>query len=345
MTIFLIVKFHIISGFVGTVNPRRKEPRKDEFAACWSETETETERAFVIILRTSGCAWAAKGGCLMCGYSSESLPGVCQQDIEAQVEKALAKYSGEAVVKLYNSGSFLDEREVPDPGRIWQKLLDAGARRLLVESRPEFIEPTLPSIEPFRGKLEVAMGLETASDRVRERCVRKGFSLADFVAASKLLRGAGSTVRTYLLLKPPFLGEADAMADALNSIKLASSHSDVISLNPVNVQRRTVVERMWRRAEYRPPWLWSLAEVLAKADNGKARLVSSPSGGGTSRGAHNCEKCDAGFLDAVAKYSLTQDAGAFRGLDCGCSERWRDALELENRAMTTIDLERSAWRD
>jgi radical SAM enzyme (TIGR01210 family) len=180
---------------------------------------------------------------------------------------------------------------------------------------------------------------------VRERCVRKGFSFADFISASRLLRAAGSTVRAYLLLKPPFLGEADAIADALRSVELASAHSDVISLNPVNVQRRTVVERMWHRAEYRPPWLWSLAEVLATAKKGKTRLVSSPSGGGTSRGAHNCGKCDAGFLDAIAKYSLIQESGVFRGLECGCSERWRDALELENRALTTIDLERSSWRD
>jgi radical SAM enzyme (TIGR01210 family) len=322
-----------------------KRIRKDEFAACWSEQETESEKALVVILRTSGCAWAAKGGCLMCGYSSESLPGVCQQDIEAQVSKALAKYSGEAVVKIYTSGSFLDEREIPDPAKVWQMFLDAGARKLLVESRPEFVETAVSSIEPFRGRLEVAMGLETANDRVRERCVRKGFSFADFAAASESLRSAGSTVRTYLLLKPPFLGEADAMADALRSVELASAHSDVISLNPVNVQRRTVVERMWRRAEYRPPWLWSLAEVLASAKKRKARLVSSPSGGGTARGAHNCDKCDAGFLDAVAKYSMTQDSGIFKGLACGCSERWRDAMELENRAMTTIDLERSGWRD
>ncbi|MFH0815705.1 MAG: archaeosine biosynthesis radical SAM protein RaSEA [Methanobacteriota archaeon] len=318
--------------------------RKDEFAAAWSEQETETERAFVIILRTSGCAWAARGGCLMCGYSSESLQGVCQEDIEAQVAKALAKYSGEAVVKLYTSGSFLDEKEIPDPARIWQTLLDAGARRLLVESRPEFVEPSLSDIEPFKGKLEVAMGLETANDSVRERCVRKGFTFADFSAASESLRGAGSTVRTYLLLKPLFLGEADAMADALSSVGTASAHSDVISLNPVNVQRRTLVERMWRRAEYRPPWLWSIAEVLSKAEKGKARLVSSPSGGGTQRGAHNCGKCDAVFLDAVSKYSLTQDADVFRGLGCECSELWRDILELESRAMTTTDLERTSWR-
>lgn len=327
------------------MNTRRKEPRKDDFAACWSEPETESERAFVVILRTSGCAWAAKGGCLMCGYSSESLPGVCQEDIDAQAAKALAKYSGEAVVKIYTSGSFLDEKEIPDPARVWQAFLDAGSRKLLVESRPEFIEPSLPVIESFRGKLEVAMGLETASDRVRERCARKGFSFADFAEASKMLRSAGSNVRAYLLLKPPFLGEADAMADARSSVEKASAHSDVISLNPVNVQRRTFVERMWRRAEYRPPWLWSLKEVLTTAKKDSARLVSSPSGGGTNRGAHNCGKCDQLFLDAVAKYSLAQDAAVFRGLECSCRERWLDALELESRAMTTMDMERSSWMD
>jgi hypothetical protein len=322
-----------------------KRIRKDEFAACWSERETESERALVVILRTSGCAWAAKGGCLMCGYSSESLDGVCAEDIARQVDAAIGRYKGEAVVKIYTSGSFLDGREVPAPVETLQAFLDAGAKRLLVESRPEFVETSLPWLGGLSGKLEVAMGLETASDRVRERCVRKGFTFADFVGVSKLLRGAGTTVRTYLLLKPPFLGEADAMADAVASVKAAAAHSDVISINPVNVQRRTVVERMWRRAEYRPPWLWSLAEVLRTAERGKARLVSSPSGGGTKRGAHNCGKCDAGLLSVVEKFSLTQDAISLDGQECGCKERWRDTLDHETLAMTTVDMERVGWRD
>ena len=322
-----------------------KRIRKDEFAACWSERETERARALVVILRTNGCSWAAKGGCLMCGYSSESLDGVCAEDIASQVERALERYKGEAVVKIYTSGSFLDEREIPAPAETLQAFLDAGAKRLLVESRPQFVEPSLPWLRGFSGRLEVAMGLETASDRVRERCVRKGFTFADFIVASGKLRGAGATVRTYLLLKPPFLGEADAMADAVASLKAAAEHSDVISINPVNVQRRTLVERMWRRAEYRPPWLWSLAEVLRTAEKGKARLVSSPSGGGTKRGVHNCGSCDDGFLSAVEKFSMTQDADAFDGLDCACRDRWRDALELETLAMTTTDLERVGWTD
>jgi hypothetical protein len=324
--------------------PQRRV-RKDEFAACWSERETESERALVVILRTNGCAWAAKGGCLMCGYSSESLEGVCAEDIARQVAGAIGRYKGEEVVKIYTSGSFLDEREIPAPAETVQAFLDAGAKRLLVESRPQFAEPSLPWLRGFSGKLEVAMGLETASDRVRERCVRKGFTFADFTGASGLLRKAGATVRAYLLLKPPFLGEADAMADAIASVKAAAAHSDVISINPVNVQRRTVLERMWRRAEYRPPWLWSLAEVLRTADRGRARLVSSPSGGGTKRGVHNCGECDSKFLESVEKFSMTQDAIAFDGLDCGCKERWRDALEFEKLAMTTVDMERVGWRE
>jgi hypothetical protein len=189
------------------------------------------------------------------------------------------------------------------------------------------------------------MGLESASDRVRDACVRKGFSFDDFASAAEKLRGAGISVRTYLLLKPPFLGEGDAVADAKGSIARAAPYSDTISLNPVNVQRRTAVERMWRRAEYRPPWLWSLVEVLATAEKGGSRLVSSPSGGGTPRGVHNCGKCDDALLKAVEQFSFTQDASAFNGLECTCRERWKDVLELERFAMTAVDVERISQRE
>jgi radical SAM enzyme (TIGR01210 family) len=336
----------------------RRESRPDEPAAVWSEQETLDEKALVVILRTSGCAWARSTGCLMCGYATASLPEGRHADIGAQVGRALERYRGEGCVKLYTSGSFLDSREVPEPEGVLARFFEAGARRVVVETRPEYIAASRELLYSYSGKLEIAIGLETASDRVRERCVRKGFTFAQYAEAARAARDAGCRVRTYLLLKPPFLSEVDALRDTLSSVAAAAAHSDVISVNPVNVQGGTLVERLWRRGEYRPPWLWSVVELLALASGrkgpgvgitgleplalrGKLRLVSSPSGGGSQRGTHNCGKCDARVLEAITKFSLTQDRTALEGLCCTCVERWRSLLALEPFAATTINVEKA----
>ena len=79
----------------------------------WKEEDVIEGRrldAFVIILRTTGCWWSYKKGCLMCGYNIASSPKVTEEHLRAQIEKALTRYDGEPMVKIYTSGSFLDER-------------------------------------------------------------------------------------------------------------------------------------------------------------------------------------------------------------------------------------------
>ncbi|MEW5936405.1 MAG: archaeosine biosynthesis radical SAM protein RaSEA, partial [Candidatus Thermoplasmatota archaeon] len=256
----------------------------------------------------------------------------------------LQRYKGEGVVKLYTSGSFLDPAEIPEPQRLLDKVIEAGARRVVVESRPEYIAPSLERVKQYEGHIEVALGLETSSDILRERAVCKGFTFEDYSAAAAHLRDAGARVRTYLLLKPPFLTERDALLDCVRSMRDAAPHSHVLSINPVNVQRGTLVERLWRRGAYRPPWLWTLLEVLRRGREilpGDVLLVSEPSGGGTRRGAHNCMGCDRRILDAVRRFSLSQDSKALHPEHCGCIETWLDILELEPAAFTTTDLLRA----
>jgi radical SAM enzyme (TIGR01210 family) len=315
---------------------RSRDPRR--YVACWSERDSLDgleERAWVLILRTSGCRWAR---CSMCGYHGEA-SACTEADLLAQFGEALQTVRGERIAKLYTSGSFLDEREVPAPVR--QKILgELGKRfaRVVVESRPEFISrEVLDESSRLCGSLEVAMGLESASPRVLSHSVRKGFTFADFEEKARLAHEAGVRVRTYLLLKPPFLNEREAMQDAVSSALAAAHVSDTISINPVNIQRGTMVEQLWKRGLYRPPWLWSAAKSVLDAHAGaralglSTRFVCAPSGGGRSRGARNCGLCDAGVLNALEEFSLKQEPRtleAVLGSHCQCQALWHDALDI-----------------
>ena len=135
--------------------------------------------------------------------------------------------------------------------------------------------------------------------------------------------------------------EARAIRDTSAAIEFARQYSESISINPVNVQSGTIIEDMWRRGDYRSPWIWSLVEVLkAGWKEGGPRVFSSPSGAGTLRGVHNCDKCDRKVLDAVQRFSFEQDPQHLDGLECGCRDEWKMLLQVQDVMATTVDLSR-----
>lgn len=310
--------------------------------AIWKEhdsIEGERVQAFVVILRTRGCWWSRERGCTMCGYNAESLDGIQPEHLRAQLSKALDSYGGEDFVKVYNSGSFLDEEEIPKEVRNEVLRSFGAAKRILFETRPEFVTQEALEEMPLE-RVSVALGLESASDAVLGGCVGKGFTLDDYTRAARLLGSFKVPLRTYLLLKPPFLTERASIEDASISVAYASKYSESVSINPVNVQAGTVVEDLWRRGDYRPPWLWSLVEVLKTATDDGPRVFSSPTGGGTPRGAHNCGRCDRNLLEAVQRFSFSQDRREFDGFGCRCAEEWRALTEFQDVMSTSVDVER-----
>src|SRR5580693_1040004 len=96
-------------------------PTAREPVNMWVEDEAigpDRVRAFVLILRTRGCYWADVKGCSMCGYAKDTLGrSATAEEIGRQLESALRAYRDQPYVKLYTSGSFLDDREVDPASR------------------------------------------------------------------------------------------------------------------------------------------------------------------------------------------------------------------------------------
>jgi archaeosine synthase beta-subunit len=311
---------------------KRLDPTRP--VAVWSSQDILNGRpvkSLTIILRTVGCRW---NRCTMCGYASEGAPATAD-DLMVQFLAATKKLSDEdRVVKIYTSGSFLDPLEMPEEARakILADLRSRGIEKLVIESRPEYITPV--RVEECLSMIdtEFAIGLETANDLIRQKIIRKGFTFQDFVDAAKTIHSQGGKVKAYLLLKPPFLSEGEAIRDAISSARAAGSHADILSLNLCNIQRGTLVERLWEHGEYRPPWLWSAVEVLK---NVSFPIICDPVGAGTRRGPHNCGECDAAITKAIRSHDLTQDPGIFDDLDCKCKATWQKIVELEEQTFGT----------
>jgi len=283
----------------------------------------------------------------MCGYNVESEISVRPEDIAKQFREGLEELGDFGILKVYTSGSFLDEREVPASVR--DEVLDAchdRGTRLLFESRPEFVvQQRLQEVLARHDDLEVALGLESANDLVLANSINKGFTRKDYDRAAELLNGSNIAVRTYVLLKPPFLTESEAIQDSIATIGHAAKFSETVSLNPVNVQKGTLVEKMWRTWSYRPPWLWSVLEVLKATARAPKRLVCDPTGGGRERGAHNCGGCDDTILSSIKSFSESQDPSRLGWPDCPCREVWSGANDIEGYVMGgTCDLQRMSRR-
>ncbi|MEE9223275.1 MAG: archaeosine biosynthesis radical SAM protein RaSEA [Thermoplasmata archaeon] len=316
----------------------------NKYVSCWTEKDVldgEVVDALVVILRTSGCSWARKKGCTMCGYFNDCHPHADGENILHQFRKAMEKSNGQSILKVFTSGSFLDEREIPRETRTG--ILDMASerfRQVIVETRPQYVtEESLKESVSHVAGLQVALGLESANDMVLKHSINKGFTYEDYLKAAEIIKQSGATIKTYLLVKPPFLTENEAIRDAVNSANQIKGITEVISLNPVNVQRGTLVERLWRRGEYRPPWLWSVVRIMEECLGLGPRIISFPTGGGKKRGAHNCHECDADVLKEIAEYSLGH-RNDFGDLECECRERWMDTLDLQGFTQSSIDIQR-----
>jgi radical SAM enzyme (TIGR01210 family) len=294
-------------------------------------------QSLTIILNTGGCRWARAGGCTMCGYVAESVEGgsVSHEALMDQIEVCLSHERENAdekspLIKIYTSGSFLDEREVGARSRKAIAETFADRERIVVESLPDFVEHERVTDFTEQGlKTDVAVGLETATDRVRRDCVNKYFEFSDFIAASEAAEAAGAGIKAYLLCKPPFLTESEAVEDMKRSIRRCAEYAHTVSMNPTNVQRYTMVDELYFQGGYRPPWLWSVVEVLESTADADAIVVSDPVGHGSDRGPHNCGECDDRVQRAIKDFDLRQDSSVFEQVSCACEATWEVVMERE----------------
>jgi len=316
------------------INTRIIKKELNQPVSVWTEKERywNTDRVadcLTVILRTKGCYWDK---CLMCGYSNDADKNVTEANLKNQFLNALTKLNEQKILKIFTSGSFFDNREIPHTFRefIYDTVLERGIKKLIIESRPEFIDEKRIEIPP-KLKVEVGIGLETSSDFIRENCINKGFTFENFRESARILKLKKIGVKAYLLLKPPFLSEREAIEDVVKSAADIKDYVDVISLNLMNIPSKTYVEDLWRRGLYRPPWLWSAVDVLKSISKMGIEIVSDPVGGGKPRGPHNynCGKCDKEIIGAIREFSLTQRTEKLEVLHCDCIGMWKKALELE----------------
>lgn len=307
----------------------------DTPVSMWREMDRlrgKPEETAVVIFRTRGCSWYNFSSCTMCGYFNDVSTEVKEENIMKQIDKVSGSIGDTKILKIFTSGSFLDPLEVPLKVReYFFDTLSGRVEKFLIESRTEYLtQKNLSAGMDKSLNIRIAIGLESSDDYVIRNSINKGSSFVKFTDASRASRELGYEVRTYLLFKPLFLSEIKSIVDMKKSIRDAAPYSDDISVNPMNIQKNTLVEYLWKKALYRPPRLWSIADILVDSLKNGFNVVSYPTGGNRQRGAHN-ESGDAKLLNLIFEASLNQEYEKLQEyMELSDLSLYRRQLEIED---------------
>ncbi|MFT5516315.1 MAG: radical SAM enzyme (TIGR01210 family) [Rhodothermales bacterium] len=200
--------------------------------------------------------------CLMCDLWTHTMDhSVSPGDILEQLDFALAELPPTRHIKLYNAGNFFDAKAIPKKDRAALAGRLREFETVVIENHPSLCGPAVTEFASLlSGELEVAMGLETVHPEVLPR-LNKQMTAADFRAASEWLVARGVSVRAFVLLRPPFLTEREAVEWALKSVEFAlESGADVCSIIPTR-GGNGIMERLAAKGAFAPPQLASLEEA------------------------------------------------------------------------------------
>ncbi len=230
--------------------------------AFWVEDERAASGEIVpvatLLLTNRECPWK----CLMCDLWRHTLTeSVPPGAIPAQIDLALKQLPDARKIKLYNSGSFFDPRAIPSEDYEFIAARLAGFERVIVESHPTLIGDSCWRFRDLLGAhgvaLEVAMGLETIHPEVSER-LNKRATPDDFARAARMLRDNDIALRAFVLVKPPFMDESEALLWANRSTDFAfDCGADVVALIPTR-RGNGAMEVLESRGEWSPPRLQTL---------------------------------------------------------------------------------------
>ena len=205
-----------------------------------------------IVLRCPPCSW---GKCIFCGYTKDCIveSQLSGKDFLNQFRCYFERYGIPDHLEIYNSGSFLDDKQISPNSRIeiFRYLYEQGVWSVAIESRPEYIrrDNLTPLLAEYKGDLTVCIGLEVADDVVLRK-LRKGFSLKDVEKAQSLLKSMGLLSRAYILTGATFT--QSAVHQAIESVQYAKRLGfDEISLLAAYPMEGTQGYELWRKGEWR----------------------------------------------------------------------------------------------
>jgi radical SAM enzyme (TIGR01210 family) len=307
----------------------------------------EPANRLIIYLRSSGCSWVVDSnnpnrfhaGCLDCEHSiTDTTYGVpiSTANYFRQFIQEFEHYDLQTcpVLCLYNEGSFFNEQELPADARrqILKHIAANGhVKRLVLESLPEYLTESvlIETKELLRG-VELGVGLESSDQTIRELCINKPYSLKSYEKMAQMVR-RHCRLLAYILLKPSFLTENEALEDTLSTISYAFQIGvDAVSIEPISPGTYTMSGILHYLEIYKSAWLWSVLECAKVAANhGEVRIGGYQFAPSYLHHSNNCEKCTVQVKNDIRNFNETYRLDFLSKTSCACLEIWKQELARE----------------
>ena len=217
------------------------------------------EDTAIIFLTNRECSFH----CLMCDLWKNTTDNTLPQGaIPGQIEWALNRISNVKHLKLYNSGSFFDEKAIPEADYARIASLVSHFETVIVESHPKLTgEKCLRFRDMLKPELHVALGLETVNTE-RLSILNKKMTLQDFSGSVSFLSANGIPSRAFILLRPPFLSESEGLFWAERSLDFAfGAGVGCCTVIPVR-EGNGAMEKLMEQGYFSRPDIRSLEQVM-----------------------------------------------------------------------------------
>ena len=243
--------------------------------------------------------------CLMCDlWKNTTNEPVAIGSIPKQIARAMEKMPGVKHLKLYNSGSFFDNRAIPVEDYKEIASILKNLETVIVESHPKFInEKCLHLRDMLVPDLHIALGLETVHPEILRK-LNKKMTIDDFRNSVSFLTKYGINSRAFILLRPPWLKESEGVLWAERSIDFAfNAGVECCTVIPVR-GGNGAMELLMQKGEFNPPEIQSL-EVVLKYGIGlhRGRVFADTWDLGLFS---KCEKCIDKRTSRLVEMNLTQ---------------------------------------
>jgi radical SAM enzyme (TIGR01210 family) len=260
--------------------------------------------------------------------------GAVARGLVDQVSDALKTISDATVLAIYVDGSFFSDAEVPKSARqgIYQLLRDSAIEVLIVESLSEFVNEhelrdfgrVLPNV-----KLVVGMGIQSVDSVIRNLCVNSTETADGFERAHSQIMRAGYLTKAYVMLKPPFVSNREAIDDCVEScLWLSEKGVTDIAICPTRVVAGTIAQDLFDRGLFQPPRLDAIGRVLgllhARGVVVRVSLINIKSDDLRSIVPHGCDACGEALSAALAGYNAQPQDADFSLMRCGACESEQD---------------------
>ena len=216
--------------------------------------------------------------CVFCDLWRRTLDGPTPRGaIPGQLAAALREAEplpAACAAKLYNASNFFDPLAVPPDDDPDVAALLQPFERVTVECHPRLVgRRCLDFAGRLPGRLEVAMGLETADAEALAR-LNKGMTLDDFDRAAAVLAGAGIGLRAFVLAPAPFVPSDRVVESVLDAVHHAvdrgAAHVSLIPTRPGN----GALDNLRARGTWTPPTPDLLAAVAERCAGVSGAVVT-----------------------------------------------------------------------